>query len=148
LSLLHPAQKLTVQQQKFDELSFRLNNNLHQFKTRLTQKKEQYDQRLLLQSPLSKIQRSQQNVNTLHLRLMSAMQTHNTNKQNQFKFTIERLNLVSPLATIARGYSVTKSAEGKIITSIEKTQVGDNISIQLADGDIAAKITNVNQSKK
>ena len=148
LSLLHPAQRLTVQQQKFDELSFRLNNNLHQLKTRLSQQKEHYERRLLLQSPLSKIHRNQQNVSALHLRLISAMQIHNTNKQNQFKFTIERLNLVSPLATIARGYSVTKNTDGKIITSIGKTRVGDNISIQLVDGDISAKVTNVNQSKK
>lgn len=145
LSLLHPAQKLIVQQQKFDDLSFKLNNNLHQLKVRLAQRKNQYEQRLLLQSPLKKIQINQQKVNELSLRLINAAQVHNKNKQNQFKFTIERLNLVSPLATIARGYSVTKNAKEKIITSIDKTQVGDDISIQLSDGYISAKVTQLNK---
>lgn len=145
LSLLHPSQKLTVQQQKFDELSFRLNNNLHQFKTRLTQKKTRCKERLLLQSPLKNIQINQQKVNEWSARLINAVQIHKKSKQKQFQFTIERLNLVSPLATIARGYSVTKNVKGKIITSIEKTQVGDDISIQLADGYISAKVTNLNK---
>lgn len=147
LSLLHPAQKLTVQQQKFDELSFRLNHNLQQLKTRLSLQSTQLNKRLLLQSPLKAIQNNQQKVNALEVRLINAIQATNKNKQNQFKHTIEQLHLVSPLATITRGYSVTKSAKGKVITSIEQARIDEEISVQVSDGFISAKVTELNKLK-
>lgn len=146
LSLLHPAQKLTVQQQKFDELSFRLNHNLQQLKTRLSLQSTQLNKRLLLQSPLKAIQNNQQKVNALEVRLINAIQATNKNKQNQFKHTIEQLHLVSPLATITRGYSVTKSAKGKVITSIEQARIDEEISVQVTDGFISAKVVDLKKS--
>ncbi|XPF96263.1 exodeoxyribonuclease VII large subunit [Colwellia sp. RE-S-Sl-9] len=148
LSLLHPAQKLTVQQQKFDELSFRLNHNLQQLKTRLSLQSTQLSKRLLLQSPLKTIQHNQQKVNALEVRLINAIQATNKNKQRLFKHTIEQLHLVSPLATIARGYSVTKSIKGKVITSIEQAHIDENISVQVNDGFISAKIIELNKLKE
>ncbi|WP_077339229.1 exodeoxyribonuclease VII large subunit [Pseudocolwellia agarivorans] len=145
LSLLHPAQKLTVQQQKFDELSFRLNHNLQQLKTRLQLKNQQLNQRLLLQSPLKNIQNNQQKVNALEVRLINAIQATNKNKQNQFKHTIEQLHIVSPLATIVRGYSVTKNAKGKVITSIEQARIDEKISVQVTNGFISAIVTQLNK---
>ncbi|WP_426358593.1 exodeoxyribonuclease VII large subunit [Pseudocolwellia sp. HL-MZ19] len=147
LSLLHPAQKLTVQQQRFDELSFRLNNNLKQLKSRLALQKDQFDQRLLLQSPHKNIQNKQQQISRLKARLIHAIQSTNKSKQNQFKYTIEQLHLVSPLATIARGYSVTKNDKKKVITSVSQTQVGDNVSIQLIDGFISATVNEKTEVK-
>lgn len=147
LSLLHPAQKLTVQQQRFDELSFRLNNNLKQLKSRLALQKEQLDQRLLLQSPLKRIHDKQQQISQLKGRLINAIHSTNKSKQNQFKYTIEQLNLVSPLATIARGYSVTKDNKDKVITSISQIQVGNDISIQLVDGFISARVNSKTEIK-
>ncbi|WP_076417050.1 exodeoxyribonuclease VII large subunit [Colwellia sp. UCD-KL20] len=145
LSLLHPAQKLTVQQQKFDELSFRLNHNLQQLKTRLSLQSTQLNKRLLLQSPLKAIQNNQQKVNALEVRLINAIQATNKNKQNQFKHTVEQLHIVSPLATIVRGYSVTKNAKGKVITTIEQARIDEKISVQVTDGFISATVTQLNK---
>ena len=136
-----------MQQQRFDELSFRLNNNLKQLKSRLALQKDQFDQRLLLQSPLKNIQDKQQQVSRLKARLIHAMQSTNKSKQKQFKYTIEQLHLVSPLATIARGYSVTKNDKQKVITSVSQTQVGDNISIQLVDGFVSATVNEKTEVK-
>lgn len=143
LSLLHPAQKLTVQQQKFDELSFRLNNNLTQLKTRLQQHSEQLNNRLLLQSPLKNINDGHNKTDDLTARLIHAIQAINKRKQSEFKHTIEQLHLVSPLATIARGYSVTKNSKGKVITDVKQVHIEDEISVQVTDGFISAKVTNI-----
>jgi len=143
LSLLHPAQKLNIQQQKFDELSFRLNNNLIQLQTRLQQHSNQLNNRLLLQSPLKRINDGDRKTNNLKNRLINVILTTNKRKQSEFKHTIEQLHLVSPLATIARGYSVTKNAKGKVITSVKQAQVEDEISVQVTDGFISAKVINV-----
>jgi len=140
LNRLHPAQKLHIQQQKVDELTMRLNQSFERRKTSLLQKPQLLRNRLLVQSPLNKIRLQQERVTDLQSRLVSAMLTLNSQKQIQFKHTIEQLNLVSPLATIARGYSVTKNAKGKVITSVQQTKSNDKLSIQLSDGIVQAKV--------
>lgn len=147
LSLLHPAQKLNLQQQKFDELSFRLNKNLTQFKTQLSAKTDQLNKRLLLQSPLKDIQNNQIKIKSLKSRLIQAISTMNKSKQKQFAHTVEQLNLVSPLATIARGYSVTKDNKGKVITSVTQSNIGSKVSIQVSDGYMEAKIIDISKDK-
>jgi exodeoxyribonuclease VII large subunit len=66
-------------------------------------------------------------------------------KQQCFVHTIEQLQLVSPLATISRGYSVVRSHQGRIIKQLEQVIVNDNITIQVNDGDIEAKVINIKQ---
>jgi len=148
LSLVHPAQKLNLQQQKFDELIFKLNHNLHQTISQLTITSKQLNSRLLIQSPLKKIQLHQNKKAELESRLANALIINYKNKQNQFKHIIEQLHLVSPLATIARGYSVTKNIKRKVITSVAQATIGDDISIQIVDGVITAEIKNIEILKK
>mgnify|MGYP000607373513 FL=1 len=62
---------------------------------------------------------------------------HNT---ELFVHLIEQLQLVSPLATIARGYSVTRNAEDKVISSVAQVSSDDRLTIQLTDGVINAKV--------
>jgi exodeoxyribonuclease VII large subunit len=66
-------------------------------------------------------------------------------KQQCFVHTIEQLQLVSPLATISRGYSVVRSHQGRIIKQLEQVTVNENITIQVNDGDIEAKVINIKQ---
>jgi exodeoxyribonuclease VII large subunit len=143
LDLLHPAQKLHLQQQKTDELTIRLNNAFERKRINLLQQPLRLANRLLLQSPIKKIQVQQVQMAELEHRLTSAMLTLNNQKQAQFKHTIEQLNLVSPLATIARGYSVIKNKTGNVVTSKSQIKVDDELTIQLADGVALTKVTSV-----
>ena len=56
---------------------------------------------------------------------------------------IEKLEILNPLNALKRGYSVTKK-DDKCITSIKDIKINDNISIMIKDGNINAKITEVN----
>lgn len=56
---------------------------------------------------------------------------------------IEKLEILNPLNALKRGYSVTKK-DDKCITSIKDVKINDNISIMIKDGNINAKITEVN----
>ena len=58
-----------------------------------------------------------------------------------------RLNLVSaalsalnPEATLARGFSITRNAEGKVITSAGQVKQGESIRTQLAEGELNAVV--------
>jgi exodeoxyribonuclease VII large subunit len=58
-----------------------------------------------------------------------------------------RMNLVSaalsalnPEATLARGFSITRNAEGKVITSSGQVKQGESIRTQLAEGELDAVV--------
>ena len=43
-------------------------------------------------------------------------------------------------ATLARGFSITRTAEGKVITSASQVKSGDLILTQLAEGEIESRV--------
>jgi exodeoxyribonuclease VII large subunit len=52
-----------------------------------------------------------------------------------------QLHALSPLLTVARGYAVARrDADQHIITSIQQVQPGDDLTIQVTDGHIHAKV--------
>ena len=53
-----------------------------------------------------------------------------------------KLDSLSPLKVLARGYSIAKKDENIIVNS-KDLSVGDSISIQFADGNVKAEITEV-----
>ncbi len=50
------------------------------------------------------------------------------------------LAALSPEATLARGFSITRTAEGKVITLPSQVKPGDLIFTQLAEGEIESKV--------
>lgn len=50
------------------------------------------------------------------------------------------LAALSPEATLARGFSITRTREGKVVTSASQVQSGDTILTQLAQGGIEAEV--------
>lgn len=60
-------------------------------------------------------------------------------KKNKYLNIISKLETLSPLKTIQRGYAITKK-DNKVITSIKSIKKGDNINIELKDGNIDAKV--------
>jgi exodeoxyribonuclease VII large subunit len=50
------------------------------------------------------------------------------------------LAALSPTATLARGFSITRNAKGRVISSVREASPGDRIRTQLADGEIASVV--------
>lgn len=50
----------------------------------------------------------------------------------------DQLRTLSPQNTLDRGYAIVRGATGKIATKVADVSAGDAISIQLADGELAA----------
>lgn len=65
-----------------------------------------------------------------------------TKNSSEFAMLCSKLESLSPLKVLARGYSITKKDNNVIINS-KDLSVGDSISIQFADGNAKAKITEV-----
>ncbi|MEI6895002.1 MAG: exodeoxyribonuclease VII large subunit [Colwellia sp.] len=134
----HPEQQLQLQQQKVDELSFRLKQVMQRNIAQSQTKPTQLNHRLLNQSPASAIQFQQQKISQNEQRINQAMQNTLQHKSDGFIRLIEQLHLVSPLATIARGYSVTRNNKNEVVTTIEQVASNEKISVQVSNGRINA----------
>jgi exodeoxyribonuclease VII large subunit len=140
LAQVHPEQQLRVQQQRYDELSLRLLNVIQRLMSQSSQQPKQLQQRLKQLSPARLIAKQQNRVNQQKQRLINAMQNSLQYKRESFVHLIEQIQLVSPLATIARGYSITRSKNNEVINSIAQVTSNDDISIQVTDGSIKARV--------
>lgn len=140
LRQVHPKKQLELQQQRTDELELRLKRAQTSFISHKAQLPEQLKSRLLQQSPSHAVATAETKYLQLNQRLELAIKNKVHAKEQAFKQTIEQLHIVSPLATIARGYSVSRTATGKIIKSVEQVDGNDKFSVQVADGVIHAKV--------
>ncbi len=142
LRQVHPEQQVLVQQQKCDELSLRLSNAMQKFMVQSAQQPEQLQQRLSQLSPTKVISKHQSEVKQQEHRLIHAMQNNLQRKRESFVSLIEQIQLVSPLATIARGYSITRTNK-KVVNSITQVTVDNEITVQVTDGEIQAKVVQI-----
>jgi exodeoxyribonuclease VII large subunit len=61
--------------------------------------------------------------------------------QERLRGVAMQLHALSPLLTVARGYAVVRRDDNRhIVTSIQQVQSGDDLTIQVADGHIHAKV--------
>jgi len=141
LSLLHPAQKLQLQQQKLDELSLRLRQIIKHEQLRFQHRPKLLQQRISAIGLIKKVREKSTVIEQLEQRLHSTVQRGQALRSQQFSHIIEQLQLVSPLATIARGYSVTRNKHGKVVSQMKEVAVGDSISVQISDGQIMATVS-------
>lgn len=64
------------------------------------------------------------------------------NKLKKINHLIEKLEILNPLNALKRGYSIVKK-DNKCITSVNDIKKDDDVNIELKDGNIKAKITEV-----
>lgn len=74
--------------------------------------------------------------------LMQARMEHIlTLHQERLRGVAMQLHALSPLLTVARGYAVVRRDDNRhIITSVQQVQPGDDLTIQVTDGHIHAKV--------
>ena len=54
-----------------------------------------------------------------------------------------KLEALSPLAILSRGYAVATGADGRVLTAVGQTAVGEDIALRLSDGALHAKVTSL-----
>lgn len=141
LAQVHPEQQLRIQQQKHDELSLRLSSAMQRLMVQSALQPKQLQQRLNQLSPIKVITKQQNVIKQQEQRLLQTMQNNLQNKRESFVHLIEQIQLVSPLATIARGYSITRGGNSQVIKSVSQVEVNDEITIQVTDGSIKARVS-------
>lgn len=136
--LKHPGRRLEEHTQRLDQLETRLRNSLH---TRLLLQKSQLrslSSRMQSQRPSQKISAYRKDLEHATVAIQKAMRFKAQQSQQSIQNLAHRLNTVSPLNTLARGYSISKTEQGKIVLSSNELKSGDKIHTQLHSGSVTS----------
>lgn len=136
----HPNQQLQRQSQQLDDLSQRLTYAMQHNLSRQQQYLERKQHRLQLSSPVARIAAQHAALQGAEQKLREAMNRHLLHQRHQLALAAEKLEAVSPLATLKRGYSITQTEQGKVITHTAEVISGERLITRLADGEIHSQV--------
>ncbi|WP_329346828.1 exodeoxyribonuclease VII large subunit [Vibrio natriegens] len=136
----HPSYQLQRQSQQLDELDVRLRRAMQRFIDTRQQAIERKHHRLQLNSPVRHLAQQKSRLDRVEQKLLDAMDRKLLTVRHQLAMAAEKLETVSPLATLKRGYSITQTEQGKVITQAEDVKTGDRLVTRLANGEIRSTV--------
>ncbi|EJG1710155.1 exodeoxyribonuclease VII large subunit [Vibrio parahaemolyticus] len=137
----HPSYQLQRQSQQLDELDMRLRRAMQRFIDTRQQAVERKHHRLQLNSPVKHLAQQKSRLERIEHKLMDAMDRKLLTMRHQLAIAAEKLDTVSPLATLKRGYSITQTEKGKVVTSADDVKTGDLLVTRLANGEIHSTVS-------
>ena len=118
--LKNPLNMYEIKEQKLDNIIDKLNNNIN----------------TIIQASKSRLEIIE---NSIIFKDPSILYDNKLKKTNHL---IEKLEILNPLNALKRGYSIIKK-DNKSITSVKALKKEDNISIDVKDGNVLAKVLEV-----
>ncbi|EGR2263023.1 exodeoxyribonuclease VII large subunit [Vibrio parahaemolyticus] len=137
----HPSYQLQRQSQQLDELDMRLRRAMQRFIDTRQQTVERKHHRLQLNSPIKHLAQQKSRLERVEHKLMDAMDRKLLTMRHQLAIAAEKLDTVSPLATLKRGYSITQTDQGKVVTSADDVKTGDLLVTRLSNGEIHSTVS-------
>lgn len=116
-----------------------MNNIIEIKKNKLNAIKDSF----ILKNPLSIYEIKEQKLDMLIDNLNKNIKNILINKNHELELLVNTLKLVNPLNILDRGYSVVKK-DNKVIKDIKDINKEDNIDIRIKNGNIKAKVLEVN----
>ncbi|WP_303842846.1 exodeoxyribonuclease VII large subunit [Aeromonas sobria] len=138
-----PKRRLEQQSQRLDELSTRLQQllrqRLHQGERRLTN----LELRLQGKSPERLLAAGKRRHQLAEERLYALIAKRQDLASHRLAMLTARLDGVSPLATLGRGYSITRTPRGEVISRTDQVNRGDQLITTLAQGCLQVRVEEI-----
>jgi len=138
--LKHPGRRLQELSQRVDDQEIRLRRSIGLLLSRHQDRVTNAGQRLQLIHPEKKIQQYREKLELAQRQLIKEIQTTIEQKCQALARTVALMEGVSPLATLSRGYSITRSEAGDILSSHQQVSPGDKIINRLHDGELLCTV--------
>ncbi len=139
-----PKRRLEQQSQRLDELDRRLqqllNLRLHQGERRLAN----LELRLQARSPEKLLAAGKRRHQLAQERLHTLMNKRQDLAAHRLAMLSARLDGISPLATLGRGYSITRTPSGEVISRAAQVSPGQQLVTTLAEGALRVRVEDVN----
>ena len=91
-------------------------------------------------TPRNRVDSARQRVDGLVIRLDTAVHRLLDQQRHRLALASASLTAVSPLATLSRGYAIVRKENGRIVRSVNDVQSGEQITIQVVDGELKSKV--------
>jgi len=138
--LKHPGRKLQEQAQRLDDTELRLRRSLKHYLQNLSARVNTLHVGIRSHSPQRLVREYRQNSQNLFQRLNRAMRHTLHDRKQRLAGHSHALNTVSPLNTLSRGYAITTTRSGEVITSYQAVKPGDTILTRLHDGELVSTV--------
>ncbi len=130
--------------QHLDQLTLRccqsITAHLHQKKRDLTR----LQQSKALTEPMYSIQERRAFLDHQQRRLIHGLQQRLSVEKTRFASFLAALDALSPLKVLGRGYAFAKNEQGEVVTSVASVELGERLSLRLADGTLGCTVMEQN----
>ncbi|WP_429009923.1 exodeoxyribonuclease VII large subunit [Aeromonas allosaccharophila] len=138
-----PKRRLEQQSQRLDELSTRLQQLLHQRLHQGERRLANLELRLQGKSPEHLLAAGKRRHQLAEERLHAQIAKRQDLASHRLAMLTARLDGVSPLATLGRGYSITRTPRGEVISRADLVSCGDQLITTLAQGSLQVRVEGV-----
>jgi exodeoxyribonuclease VII large subunit len=136
--LRHPAELVRQYQQQVDDLRHRLQQiSLAAPRSRLETASEKFK----LLSPQALVRNRRQQLLGDRQRFEAGWQRYRQNVRQRVVHAGAKLDLLSPKATLMRGYSITRTADGRIVKSVKAVKAGQSVTSIVLDGQFDSVVS-------
>ncbi len=132
--------RLETESQRLDDLEESLRRAAANALERARSVFAEHSARLRAASPACQLEVWQQKLAAVHCRFADAAARACTERRHRLDRVQDSLRLLGPQATLERGYSITTTAEGALVTSTTQVRDGAEIVTRLRDGTLRSKV--------
>ncbi|NLP34219.1 MAG: exodeoxyribonuclease VII large subunit [Clostridiales bacterium] len=109
---------------------------------------DEFKLRMYYVSPMYQIKQKRQYLIETEQKLQQRMNLKLKEKRHKLELYITKMEALSPLSKLSKGYALVTGEENLPIQSIKKVKEKDLITISLLDGDIKARVEELNEIKR
>ena len=126
-----------------DRLSSSLKRKVESLREKLTAR-EQYIKRT---APLNYLEERRNLLRLYSEKSLNAISSRLSELKGQLAINAKKADALSPLSVLYRGYSLAEKG-GALIHSVSAVEVGDSVSVRVADGTIDATVTSILEKER
>lgn len=93
-----------------------------------------------LKSPTGYFEQRRQNLDMQRNKLAHVAQQTIQRSNQRYIAAVSKLDAMSPLKVLTRGYAMAQRENGEVVRSVSQVELGEKISVSLADGKLSAVI--------
>lgn len=139
----YPEQLYKQKEQQLDRLIERLQQGTDRLIQQKTVKLDGVKGKLQAYHPKHQMEQARTNYQHLEKSFHQAMAVLLNQKQRDFQMTVSKLEAVNPLKIMNRGYSLVYNEKHQIIKRVTDTKVGDTLTLQMQDGNVNCKVSDI-----